>query len=172
MAKPNEIRVSRTDQLKNITNCSLDEREIAKHAEVSQKTVEAYAKGLEVDDKSRIAIENVIRKSPKIHELNQIFLEIGDNSQALKNRIVLEIFKSIGIAGDDFKKALVEAQCDPAQVNNFLRSIATLLPKEAHVTGEIGLKEIIDDIVVVEGDVEEIQDEDEEKEIKRSIEIK
>lgn len=174
MPKPNELRVSRTDQLKNITNCSLNEREIAQHAEVSLKTVETYAKGLEIDAKSRKAIENVIRKSPKIKELNDIFLEIGDNSQALKNRIILEIFRSIGIAGEDFKKALVEAQCDPSQVNNFLRSVSSLLPKDAHITGEIGLREIIQETVVdcASAEVQDVQEDEETAEITRSIEIK
>lgn len=170
MPKKNELVISRTDQVFNINNCTLDVKTISRIAEVSYQTTKDYATGLEIDDKDRIAIEKVIRKSPKISELNDAFAKLGDHSMALKNAMISEIFKGLMIAGDDFVQAIADSASDPKLVQQLLRSIATLLPKEVSVEADISLKNVIENITI-EAEVEEEQDIDEEAEVRRSIAI-
>ena len=145
-------------------------KEIAGYAEVNLSVVEKFVKGGNIQSYQRKRINKVLEKSPQINHLKTVWDKIGDHSQEVKNALTAEILKGVHQAGDNFTDAIQECLSDAEKLPGFLRAVAPLLPKEAHIKGEVELRDVIEN-VIVDAVSEEVEEVDEEAEVMRSITI-
>lgn len=162
------------EQIKNFKESSLSNIQVARLGEVNLSIVDDYSRGLFVQRNKRVRIERVIAKAPKLNEVAQVHSDTGDISRQLKYLIVSDIFKGLIKAGEGFSDAISEAAVDPKKVDRILTGIAKFVPKEIEVTGELSIKELVDNIDATVVEAEIVEDDDKtvaDAEVLKSIEV-